>query len=220
MEFLAPGCRRRCATPTSRRSCLRTRWSRRPTPWMSTFDASPNRTDPRTSPSMLAKSSRRPVMWWVAPLSRYHPSIASSSAVTLRTAWARGSSSWKTWSCDAAWCAPSLTTPCARNSPTSTSPSATCAAPRFRRGWGAVPRPVPGAVAVVAGVVAVRPAITAGITSFVLAPAAGVACAAFAISLGLVLPSTTGSATPLLALLGCGSVVPLLAAGVSLLGVQ
>jgi len=85
---------------------------------------------------------------------------------------------------------------------------------------GAVPRPVPGVVAVVAGVIAVRPAIAAGITSFVLAPAAGVACAAFAISLGLALPSTMGSATPLLALLGCGSVVPLLAAGASLLGVQ
>ena len=84
----------------------------------------------------------------------------------------------------------------------------------------AVPYPVPGAVAVVAGVVAVRPAIAAGVTSFLPAPAAGVASTSLSISPGLVLPSATGSTMPLLTVLGRAGVVPLLAAGAPLLGVQ
>jgi len=67
---------------------------------------------------------------------------------------------------------------------------------------GAVLRPVLGAVAVVAGVVTVRPAIAADITSFVPASATGVACACIAISLGLVLPASSGTPPPLLAIHG------------------
>ena len=85
---------------------------------------------------------------------------------------------------------------------------------------GAVPCPVPGAVAVVAGVIAVRPAIAAGVTSFLPASAAGVTSIGLTLSPGLVLPPTMGSTTPLLAILGRAGVVPLLAAGAPMLGVQ
>jgi len=85
---------------------------------------------------------------------------------------------------------------------------------------GAVPCLVSDAVAIVAGVVAVRPAIAAGVTSFLPTPAAGVASTDLALSPGLVLPSATRSATPLLAILGRAGIVPLLATGAPLLRVQ
>jgi len=62
-----------------------------PTPWISTHDALPNFTVPRTVVSSSEKISRRPDMWWVAPLSRYQPSSLSSSLASPRKTRARGS---------------------------------------------------------------------------------------------------------------------------------
>ena len=85
---------------------------------------------------------------------------------------------------------------------------------------GAVSSPVPSAVADVAGVVAARSAFAAGVTSTITASATGIGRAASTVALGLVLLASTGMTTPLLAVLGCGGVVSLPAAGAPLLGVQ
>ena len=85
---------------------------------------------------------------------------------------------------------------------------------------GAILSPMPSAVAVVAGVIAARPAFAVGITSPVTASATGITRAASAIALGLVLPAAAGTTMPLLAVLGRGGVVSLPAAGAPLLGVQ
>ena len=85
---------------------------------------------------------------------------------------------------------------------------------------GAISSPVPSAVAVVAGVVAARSAFAAGVTSTIIASAAGIGRAASTVTLGLVLPASTGMTTLLLAIIGRGGVVSLPAAGAPLLGVQ
>jgi len=79
---------------------------------------------------------------------------------------------------------------------------------------------MPSAVAVVAGVIAARPAFAVGITSPVTASAVGVGRASSVVTLGLVLLAAAGTPTPVLAVLGRAGMVPLLAGGAPLLGVQ
>uniref|UniRef100_A0A0A8YQN8 Uncharacterized protein n=1 Tax=Arundo donax TaxID=35708 RepID=A0A0A8YQN8_ARUDO len=55
-----------------------------PHPWMLTTDPSLNQPDPVTTRSSSEKISARPVMWFVAPVSRYQPSRRSASSVTPR----------------------------------------------------------------------------------------------------------------------------------------
>jgi hypothetical protein len=64
-----------------------------PTPLISTAEASPNLTEPFT-PESRSKNLRRPVIWCVAPVLRYQPSILSSVAPLPRKAWVHGSSRW------------------------------------------------------------------------------------------------------------------------------
>jgi hypothetical protein len=85
---------------------------------------------------------------------------------------------------------------------------------------GAVFSPVSSTVAVVAGVDAARSAFAASVTSTITASATGIGRATSTVALGLVLPTSTGTTTPLLAVLGRGGVVSPPAAGAPLLGVQ
>ena len=64
-----------------------------PWPSMVTSEPSPKRTRPVMFWSSSEKTSRQPVMWFVAPVSRYHLS-AWRSPSELRWSWARGSSRW------------------------------------------------------------------------------------------------------------------------------
>ena len=73
----------------------------------------------------------------------------------------------------------------------------------------AILSPVPGAVAVVSGVVTTRSASTAGVGH-----------ATSTVPFGLGFLATAGMMTPLLAILGRSGVIPLLVVGAPLLGVQ
>uniref|UniRef100_A0A0A9BQE9 Uncharacterized protein n=1 Tax=Arundo donax TaxID=35708 RepID=A0A0A9BQE9_ARUDO len=55
-----------------------------PHSWMLTTDPSPNWMDPVTAWSSSEKTSARPIMWFVAPVSRYQPSRRSASSVAPR----------------------------------------------------------------------------------------------------------------------------------------
>jgi hypothetical protein len=64
-----------------------------PRPQISTFKPSPNFTDPVTQPSSSEKASLEPVMWLLAPESRYH--LYSTLPPTHpRWTWARDSYRW------------------------------------------------------------------------------------------------------------------------------
>uniref|UniRef100_A0A0A9HHG6 Uncharacterized protein n=1 Tax=Arundo donax TaxID=35708 RepID=A0A0A9HHG6_ARUDO len=65
-----------------------------PEPWISTREPSPNRTVTLTARSSLEKTSLRPVMWLVAPVSRYQPSWSSPASALPRNAWAHSSLRW------------------------------------------------------------------------------------------------------------------------------
>src|SRR6185437_16974650 len=69
-------------------------------------EESPNLTEPPTSTSRSEKNSRRPVMWCVAPKSRYQPSTLSSSEPLPRRHAARrgGVERWQAVPPDAAPC--------------------------------------------------------------------------------------------------------------------
>jgi hypothetical protein len=66
----------------------------RANPLISTAEASPNLTESCTLESKSEKYSHRPVMWCVAPVSRYQPSIFSSLNPLPRKTQVRGSSRW------------------------------------------------------------------------------------------------------------------------------
>ena len=109
-----------------------------PTPWISTLEASPNRTEPCTEVSRSKNSSRHPAMWWVASLSRYQP-LSMYSLPLLRNACALGSlMSMSALEQKPSRSVSSSRKPWARKR--AASPSSACAAcaapPRSRRGSG------------------------------------------------------------------------------------
>lgn len=139
-----------------------------------TTDGSPNQTEPRTLQLRLEKISRRPAMWWLAPLSRYQPSSLSSLEPVLRKAWARGSSMCRMTTVGAVQKVEACAFPllssvsssrksCARNKPGSSSSACACAhTTAIASRMAAVLGPVACSATIEAGVVTGHLAFTAG----------------------------------------------------------